>query len=195
MFCDLPLDFSGLYAYCKACHRLHGSLLAAHAKAARLNASSEAVSCLVAREQWWSAWAKLEFRNSLCNELLMWPCASSLCGVRSLSSSVRLSVVKIPTSVWWRTLPMGGEGRRGRRVLYFKCLSEDRTNLHWGRLLLSSYSMSPDGYLRPIPNLWISVGLWKCLNSALIPLWPRYNLWSLHSCHEGFSLCLVLHDK
>jgi len=51
MFCDLPLDFSGLYAYCKACHRLHGSLLAAHAKAARLNASSEAVSCLVAREQ------------------------------------------------------------------------------------------------------------------------------------------------
>lgn len=74
------------------------SLIPVHAKAARLNAISEAVSSLVAREQWRrSAWAKLEFRNCLCNELLMRPQASNLCGVRFLSSSVRLSVVKTLT--------------------------------------------------------------------------------------------------
>lgn len=49
MFCDLTLSFSGLSVYCKACHKLRGSLLAVHAQAAGLNASS--VSYLVAREQ------------------------------------------------------------------------------------------------------------------------------------------------
>lgn len=49
MFCDLPLSFSGLSVYCKACHRLRGSVLAVHAQAAGGNASS--VSYLVAREQ------------------------------------------------------------------------------------------------------------------------------------------------
>lgn len=43
-------------------------------------------------------------------------------------------------------------------------------------------------------NIWTSVGLWVCLSSALIPVWARYNLWSLHSCHQDVSLCLVLHD-
>lgn len=41
--------------------------------------------------------------------------------------------------------------------------------------------MSSDGYLGLIPNIWISAGLPKCLISALIPIWPRYN----RCCHKG----------
>lgn len=63
---------------------------------------------------------------------------------------------------------------------------------HWGHLLLSNYSVSPDGYLRLTPNIWTSVGLQKCLNSVLNLVWPRYNLWSLHSCHKGFSVFGVM---
>lgn len=57
---------------------------------------------------------------------------------------------------------------------------------HWGHLLLSNYCVSPDGYLRPTPNIWTSVGLRKCLNSVLIPVWHRYNFWGLRRCHKRF---------